>query len=189
VGPSGVGKTTIALYISERYNIPFVNTSASKIWPKYGFNDHEDAHRASALNPSKGLDYQLDIINDRYLALFKEEEWVCDRSPIDNFIYFMLEISPYMDQGITEQFINKCKQTMELGNVLIIIPFTKNIKLEKSHRITNPYYHQMFSILMEWVLWSKDINISKIDRTLVLNQWDFNLRKQIVDEWVKKWWP
>lgn len=183
-GPSGMGKTTLAKYIEDRFHIPHISTSASKLWPKYGFKNHERAHQMSAIDPLKGLDYQFDILNERMKALVIEEEWVCDRSPIDNFVYFMLSVAPYIPFEDTWGFIQKIKQAMSMGNHLIIIPFTPDIRLDGPNRIKNPYYHQMTSKIMEWALYGKDPDIGVIENQIVLNQWDLDIRKQIIDRWL-----
>ena len=185
-GPSGMGKTTLAEHIAETYNIPFISTSAKLVWPQYGFNSHQDCHRISALNPQKGLDYQLDILNSRIKALYLQDEFVCDRSPLDNFVYFMLELSPYVSTKETEQFIEKCRQAMEMGTGLIMVPYDHNIRLDDGMRITNAYYHQMVCQVEHWALWGKDINICKIDKKLVVNHWDWDTRVKIIEEWIKK---
>lgn len=185
-GPSGMGKTTIAKYIEAEYDIPFISTSAKTIWPEYGFANHQDAHRVSALDPKIGLNYQLDVLNNRIKALFTEEEFVCDRSPLDNFVYFMLELAPYVSEKETEQFIEKCKQAMQMGTGLIMIPYHSEIRLDDGMRIQNRFYHQLVSIVEQWALWGKEINICQIDKKVNLNHWDLVIRKNLVDEWIKK---
>ncbi len=184
-GPSGMGKTTLATHIEQNHGIPFISTSAKDIWPRYGFTSHQDCHRVSALKPEIGLDYQLDILNQRIAALLVEEEFVCDRSPLDNFVYFMLELSPYVSIQETEAFIEKCREAMKLGTALITIPYDSNIRLDDGMRITNTYYHQMVSCVHHWAILGKDINICKLDKKLNLNHWDWGTRTNIVDEWVK----
>lgn len=184
-GPSGVGKTTLAKYIAQRFDIPFVDTSAKNLWPSYGFKDHQHAHIVSATEPEIGLDYQLALLNHRIKALLVHEEFVCDRSPIDNFVYFMLETSPYVTSEHTGKFIEKCRAAMDLGNHLIIIPYTDEIRLDDGYRIQNHYYHLMVEQLERWALWDNKMAISKIDKVLTLNHWDFNLRQKLVEEWLR----
>jgi len=182
-GPSGMGKTTLAEYIEEKHGIPFISTSARKLWSTYGFKDHEQAHQLSVLNPSKGFNYQLDVLNDRTEALIKSDTWVCDRSPIDNFVYFMVSIAPLITGAETKAFLSKVRALMSIGTHLIITPYSEDIQLT-DHRIKNRYYHMMTNKLMDWALWDPIIEASRIEKRLILAKWDLRERKRLIDQWL-----
>lgn len=183
-GPSGIGKTTLANYISDTYGIPFINTSAREIWPKYGIKSHAQAHMMCSIDSNRGLEYQTEILTKRVEALEYEEEFICDRSPIDNLVYFMLELSPYVSQYETEKFVSLCKTGMELGNKILILPFLKEIRLS-DHRINNPFYQQMVNQMINWIIYSRDFNIHNIEDIHSISMWDLSIRKQSVDLWLK----
>ena len=186
-GPSGMGKTKLAEYIEERWLIPYVNTSASRIWPTYGFKDHKDAHRKSILDPKLGLAYQNEVLTNRVRDLREQPEFICDRSPLDNFIYFIVNLAPFVTQQETETFIEKCAKAMGIGTGFIRIPYSKEIRLDGDKRIENPYYHQLTDQIANWAIWSNEINICRVDKKLTINHWNWKLRTKIVDEWISLW--
>ena len=64
-GTSGIGKTTLAKFISEKFSLPYISTSASSLWPKYGFTNHADALKKCLANPEVGFLYQREILYNR----------------------------------------------------------------------------------------------------------------------------
>ena len=73
VGPSGIGKTTLAKFIETKYGIPFISGSMSDLMP-----DIKEMHHAEFLHQECGelinKDYQLNIVclQKNYMQLLKK---------------------------------------------------------------------------------------------------------------------
>jgi len=181
-GASGTGKTTLAKHISELYELPYVTTSASQLWPKYGFNSHKEALRKCLSDPSMGFIYQLDILTNRRAKLDSLSNYVTDRSYVDNITYILLQMGHGITQGNLEIFLNECQIAMREVNGLIFLRWNLDIDFEDNgKRILNRVYHEMVDNTMRWILDSR----MALCPLLELNMWDFETRIELVDQWIK----
>jgi len=181
-GASGTGKTTLAKHISELYELPYVTTSASQLWPKYGFNSHKEALRKCLSDPSMGFIYQLDILTNRRAKLDSLSNYVTDRSYVDNITYILLQMGHGITQGNLEIFLNECQIAMREVNGLIFLRWNLDIDFEDNgKRILNRVYHEMVDNTMRWILDSR----MALCPLLELNMWDFETRTELVDQWIK----
>src|SRR4051812_49149361 len=106
-GPSGAGKTTLSRYISKSRNIPYLHTNGPALRAKYQCKTHKDIVRMSALQPLKGISYQWDLLLERIQLSGDNQNFVMDRSMIDNVVYFLLQCSPHTNTEETAKFIMK----------------------------------------------------------------------------------
>jgi len=151
MGPSGTGKTTLALGLSRALNLPYITTSAKNVWPKYGIKKHAEAFE---LNELMFADYQKAIVRDRS-RLIRNVEYVTDRSPVDNLVYTMdflarkQHMVPYIDEikGMVHTQLGR------YVDLLIYLPFTNKISLEDDgKRVTSHYYQRTITGLFNVVL-------------------------------------
>lgn len=183
-GTSGVGKTTLAKFISERFGLPYISTSASTLWPKYGFSSHADALKKCMANPEIGFLYQRDILFNRVDRLVNEKEFVTDRGPIDNLAYFLLQQAYHSDEN-NLTFINACKQLHRLADKTIFLTLpdtTEGYSIENnSKRITSMVYQKMVDNTMQMVIdeYFNGYNI------LYIKVWDMEYRKKITEDFIK----
>ena len=174
VGPSGIGKTTLAKFIETKYGIPFISGSMSDLIP-----DTKEMHHAEFLHQECGelinKDYQLLNLRNK---LFKDKEsFVTDRSYVDLAAYFIYKQSTNVPECEIESFLDICKElTINQCDLLIYLPLSmtkmKDWKMEDNHkRIQNRYYQVQMSDIMGNLLtqWSRLINID----ILVVPQLDF----------------
>lgn len=183
-GPSGTGKTTLAKYISETYDIPFIETSTKPLWEKYGISSHQELIKLGATDPTWGLEFQYEVLRFRAKQIDGVESFVCDRSPLDNLAYFLLQNTHLLSERETDNYIKACNEALLSFNGLICLPFTKLIPLEDDgKRVANKYFqmgvNEMFS-LASGLLGSR---LSTIYGLTIL-EWDFEIRKQKVDNLV-----
>lgn len=187
-GPSGTGKSTLAKHIAHYYGIPFISTSGKMLWDKFGIKDHQDLIKRTNLDPDGfGYVYQVELLKQREAALAGHAEFVTDRSPIDNLVYFLAQVSSYCSMQKTEEYIELCENSMKMGNKVIYIPFTHDVVLENDGaRITNPYYQLYITSTFNFVIRK---NLLKFCRggncLLTLDKWDFNTRIKQVDNFLK----
>ncbi len=191
-GPSGVGKTTLAKYIAEQYKIPFITTSTKPLWEKLGVNNHKELINKCALDPAFGLDFQNKVLEYRLNKLSGLDNWVTDRSPIDNMAYFLMQNSDKCTTEETKNYIRDCNLALALGNKLINIQYTSDIDLEDDGmRITNPYYQEYSSIIFRYILDNKVLDLnSTIGKKNILDvhTWDWEERMKIIYKFLKVRW-
>lgn len=175
VGPSGIGKTTLAKFIETKYGIPFISGSMSDLMP-----DTKEMHHAEFLHQECGelinKDYQLLNLRNK---LFKDKEtFVTDRSYVDLAAYFIYKQSTNIPECEVDAFLDICKDlTVQQCDLLIYLPLSMyNMKgwpmEDNKKRIINRYYQAQMSDIMGNLLtqWS---TLSVIDNILVVPQLDF----------------
>lgn len=183
-GASGTGKTTLANHISELYELPFISTSAKAVWRDFGFKSHAGAHTRSVLDKGIGMEYQMSILEQRYKVL-QGEQFVTDRSFVDNATYMLMELGHLVTNCEIEDFLGLCSKGMSKCDLLIFIRWTKDIIFEDdSNRIMNNYYQAMVDKIMEWVIYSNMIKMAYCP-VKEITMWDFETRIKLVDEWLK----
>ena len=174
VGPSGIGKTTLARFIETKYGIPFLSGSMSDLMP-----DTKEMHHAEFLHQECGelinKDYQLLNLRNK---LFKDKDsFVTDRSYVDLAAYFIYKQSTNIPECEIEAFLDICKElTLKQCDLLIYLPLSmynmKEWKIEDNHkRIQNRYYQTQMSDIMGNLL--TQWNISGEVDILVVPQLDF----------------
>lgn len=174
VGPSGIGKTTLAKFIETKYGIPFISGSMSDLMP-----DTKEMHHAEFLHQKCGelinKDYQLLNLRNK---LFKDKEtFVTDRSYVDLAAYFIYKQSTNIPECEVDAFLDICKDlTVQQCDLLIYLPLSMyNMKEwameDNKKRILNRYYQGQMSDIMGNLLtqWSRLINLD----ILVVPQLDF----------------
>ena len=187
-GPSGVGKTTLAEWISKEYGIPFITTSTKPLWEKHNINSHQELITRTILNPQWGLDFQYELLDIRRKIIEENEQFVTDRSPIDNLVYFLMQNAPFLGEEPIESYIQMCADALAKLTGLIQIPFDTYIPLENDgKRIANKYYQMstnsqfhLAAQLIEPCLPPKgDLRVTS------LRMWDWEQRQQAVKAFIE----
>lgn len=187
VGPSGIGKTTLAKFISEQYGIPFISGSYSDLVP----STREVRHEEMMEKPFSVLYNEEQKLFFKRANTFGEcsannASFVSDRSYVDNMAYFIYKLSAHLPKCETESFEDVVKHALERDCTHIIYMKCTNDILDSwvvednNKRILNPYFQWMISNIMGELLtrWSstgfiQDVGISVLtlnSRDLVTNQ-------------------
>lgn len=191
-GASGSGKTTLAKKLSEITNIPFVNFSQNELmkeaperlikplkemtYEKYepGIS-HEKIIRLSHRYPKFGLAFQKTILELRAEKASNYESMITDRSPIDSWVYFLLEASYGVSVNESHDFLKKCIKTFLLFDGLIFVHINPNNEIKDDKvRITNPYFQQFIQSSFRDTI-ERYFSFKPI---LTLNEWNFEKRMQ-----------
>lgn len=181
-GPSGIGKTTIAKYISKEHGIPYISTSASNLWPTFGFNSHQEAHIRTSNDKNLGMRYQYAIMEERAMAL-TNGTWVTDRSPMDNIAYFLLTMGHAITEKEARDFIHTASKMLSTCDGIIHLKSCNQGPIEDNRkRILNPYYQMMVDSIISMVIDNTCSNIPILE----LTTWDLDLRKQLTDTWLNQ---
>lgn len=188
-GPSGVGKSTLAEFISKTYNIPFVTTSTKPLWDKHGITSHEHLIQMTLMDKAWGLSFQNEVLNYRIEKLSEHKEYVTDRSPVDNLAYFLSQNSHMVSEKNVEDYIVRCLNALADNTGLIAIPYTSDIVLEDDGKRVNNKYYQRFmngafhtagSLISDF---SKKSNIL-LPPHVAIQKWDMLYRKEEVQKFI-----
>lgn len=181
-GPSGTGKTTLAVELAKRLHLPYITTSGSVLWKKYGITKHSDILKLSQEKPSVGFQYQFDLLKHRYDTLSTYVDgFVTDRSPVDNIAYYLIQNSAFLSNCTTTDYIKFAAGTMndlstEKGDSMIImvgIPKSVDFKIEDNkHRILNIYFQELVELVMRNTMDKYFYDFSN----MFINYWDFETR-------------
>lgn len=154
-GPSGIGKTTLSDFISNKFNIEYISGSISDLIPDTKKIKHQDM----LSRPSETLlkeDYQLiNLRNKRFKDL---TSFITDRSYVDSAAYFLYKQSTKIPSCEVEQFISLCKmllnQQCDILIFLNLLPEDVNkwVIENNKKRILNTYYQVQMSSIMADIL-------------------------------------
>lgn len=183
-GISGIGKTTLAKAVSERYGIPFVNGSSKVLWEKYDIKDHQDLIHRSLTDIDFGIQFQYELLKVRRESITGLDSFVTDRSPLDNLVYTMLQVSSNMTKEQNEDYINTCKISFPYNSKLLLLSPIEtdlfSIPLENDgFRVTNPYYQSMVDTMFMKSLQKMFGNSNPFEYS-VCASWDWDKRWEVV---------
>lgn len=163
LGPSGIGKTTLAKWVSDEFRIPFVSGSYSDLVPSTRNLHHSKMIDLPAEEILKS-DIQLLRLRNESYRLHRNQGMVSDRSPLDILAYSFIKLSQRVPTCDLDKLWELVLSNLYLVDIIIYMPFPINSLSEwdfepNGKRITNKYFQWMVSILMNAVL-------TKVDRKL-----------------------
>lgn len=163
-GASGSGKTTLVKHVSKELGIPHFSGSSGDLkidsdkkylFDKYGFSGeagHLNVIQESHKNPEFGFELQC-MIQERRAELIRDHDnLITDRSPLDNWVYFLLQSAPYQTDEVVEEFMEKCINAMRSLDFVIYIPSMIPIENNGSRVTTLHYQRAMDSIFNKYWL-------------------------------------
>lgn len=202
-GPSGVGKTTLAKWISESYGIPFISGSYSDLVPETKMQKHSDM---ISKDPSEIFRQDNQVLNRRHKLFSKASNFVSDRSYVDSAAYMIQKLSHLIPECVMEEFLNTCHQLLAAECThLIVIPFSKQFvngwnMEDNKKRVLNRYYqYEVSSIIDSLVRDFYGLEIDHLEsfymsakygyipydcnhiKVLYLDEMDFEKRKRLVE--------
>ena len=176
VGPSGIGKTTLAQAVAKKYDIPFISGSMSDLLPATKDVSHNEILSLGSEAMYKS-DFQL--LNLRNKLFRDKENFVTDRSYADLAAYFWYKQSRTLPECEMEHFFCQCKTLMEdQCDVAIFLPLNldtyKHWSMEDNKkRIMNRFFQVQISSLMSELLANWEIPtvcVENLDFCTRLNQ-------------------
>jgi len=186
-GPSGTGKSTLAKWISEYYNIVNLDLSSKNLWPELGVTSHKEVITKSHVDPDWGVQFQGDVLAMRSMLLDRTSySFVSDRTPLDSIPYMMLQSSMYIDSSSMQNFMNNAViQLAKQYTHLIILPYQGNKIEDDKNRVTNIHYQFMvdreFSQAFKFAEETGALNKMK---TLIITTRDMEQKQKEVKEFI-----
>lgn len=201
-GPSGTGKTTLAKYTAEQFDIPYHALSATMVLEQANLSEKDDeirgkGHRfiinTSGEKPIWGVEFQREVLNSRRAIIDPLVSVVTDRTPIDNFVYMMAQSSHNSTDEEIAQFFEDCFASYQKFDHLFYVtlatgqPFIE----DNGSRIPNKAYQEMINELfklyfLKFEKRAKKELIShkpgeiKLPRLWMVDGWDWNQRTKFV---------
>lgn len=192
-GSSGAGKTTLVEYISGLSGIKHISGSSGQLKTEgdklfvsrmgYPGGGHSGVIRYSALNPEYGIANQKLLQLRRAQMIADNEEFITDRSPIDNFAYFVNQVGyhPMVDDIMTESFLGDCLAAWENLDYVVFVKAVQPREVERNgSRVANRYYQKAIDAQFEY--WLKFFQETSMDgpEVLIIDYWDLDQRKEAV---------
>lgn len=185
VGPSGIGKTTLAQAVAKKYDIPFISGSMSDLLPATKGISHNELLSLGSEAMYKS-DFQL--LNMRNKLFKDKENFVTDRSYADLAAYFWYKQSRNIPECEMEHFFCQCKTLMEdQCDVAIFLPLNldtyKHWSMEDNgKRIFNRFFQVQISSLMGELLANWEIP------TICISELDLGMRTEQINYHLDRIW-
>jgi len=145
VGTEGTGKTTLAKAVSEKYNIPYVDECARIISKETGIKVRED-------NSDKLYEFQIKCLEMKLKEESKYDEFIADRSTIDNLVYYLRWVANDKDSELNEKYCRKCIQNIRTYDKIVLME-PKYLSLVKDEiRTGNIWYRESIHFMLIGVL-------------------------------------
>ncbi len=138
-------------------------------------------------NPELGIRFQWDVLNYRKEVLGGVENFVTDRSPLDNMVYFLSQNASHATQEETLRYIEACVRMYFQSTHWIHIRLTPDIKFEDDGMRVNNLHYQIaieaiFQNCLSVYMAPHFIQLKK--RLLNIDIWDMGMRQKLVSNYV-----
>jgi hypothetical protein len=145
-GASGTGKTYLAKFISDRYNLPICPVGSRSVAKAMGFESPYDVDKI----PGKRLEFQLALFEQKREWEASNPRFVTDRTHFDNLAYCaMHDCADKLPNWAMDAYVDATKSYTRI----FYLPVTSYQKLgDDPMRVDNPTYHLMFDMLLHMML-------------------------------------
>jgi hypothetical protein len=145
-GAHRTGKTTLAIALADRLNIPFVRTTTSQVFAHLG------------LDPAEPMDFKTRLFVQNHVLDAAEQIWqnsvtpfISDRTPIDMIAYTLGDIQgkTEVDFDLLNQYIDRCfASTNQFFQNLAIIQPGIPLVYEEGKAALNAAYIEHINVLV-----------------------------------------
>lgn len=195
-GTSGAGKTTLVHYVNDQLGLNWINGSAGQMkkeWQKmklieeYGYpgGGHAAVIKYSAINPEYGLENQQMLQAARANAISKNNNFVTDRSPVDNISYFCLQAAFMHEEKVADEFYEKCLEAFSELTHVIYVKAVQPQEIERNgSRIDNRYFQRSVDAVFQYWLNRMTNEVMDGPEVLTIDFWDLEKRQQAVKDFL-----
>lgn len=145
-GAHRTGKTTLAIALADRLNMPFVRTTTSQVFAQLG------------LDPAEPMDFKTRLFVQNHVLDAAQQVWqnsatpfISDRTPIDMIAYTLGDIQgkTEVDFDLLNQYIDRCfASTNQFFQNLVIIQPGIPLIYEEGKAALNAAYIEHINILV-----------------------------------------
>jgi hypothetical protein len=194
-------KTTLVKFVAKEFNLKHISGSSGDLRGKsieeaqhielYG-GGHRGVIRYGALSPKFGFENQTALARARSRIIMNEDNFVTDRSPLDNLTYFIAQVGYHevVTDSVVNNFISQCLFTWHhlthVVYVKAVQPERNGIEDNKS-RIANWYWQKAIDAQFEYWLKNVFMKYQSIQgpRVYVIDYWDLESRKKSLLNFLK----
>lgn len=159
IGAGGCGSTTVAAKISNALNIKFIRSSdfTRNILKRDGYGYEPNSFVEKFLADKKR---EIELINLRIDAEHQQEEFVTDRTTLENYVYALDSIQNY---SLDEMNILHCKcwVNMKRYTHLFYLPRKDNLTDNKL-RTLNVFYQRNIDYLIKGTIRDWGIGVTEL---------------------------
>ena len=143
-GASGTGKTTIARWVSGVYNIPSNPIGSRSVAKSMGFQNPYDVDKAG-----KRAEFQRKLVTEKCGWEVAHEDFVVDRTTLDNLVYTMLHDVYSVDRSLLDSII----KGLERYTHIIVCPVDVFINVgDDPNRVKSEIYHELYDASIQALL-------------------------------------
>lgn len=194
-GSSGSGKTTLVTFAAEQCKLTHISGSAGDVKKEgdkmlidemlqYPGGGHVGVIRFSALNPEYGVMNQKMLQMRRRELIMENENFITDRSPIDNLTYMVNQVGyhPMVTDAMIEEFAKDCLSAWEELTHVVYVKAVQPKEVEvNGSRVANAWYQKAIDAQFEYWLNNYFLKNSIAGpKVLVIDYWDLDKRKEAV---------
>lgn len=198
-GSSGSGKTTLVKYVEDQFGLKHISSSAGDLFTeedrkilskhyKYYGEGHSAVIRKSATNAGFAVAFQEAVQLRRAQAIYKNKNFVTDRSPVDNLTYYVNQCGMHKEvyDARVESFINQCVRAWkELTHVIYIKAVQPDKVEDNGSRVDNKYYQQ--AVDAQFQHWLVSVFLKHVGpKVLMIDYWDLDKRKKDIKKFLKQ---
>ena len=163
------GKTTLAKLVASQREIQFVESPASEIVKRYGFDMGRD--NRLTFEPIRngvmecGVDMRLEIYDElAERCLNAGEHFVSDRTPIDVAAYLIADATGYAGHAWRQEqavaIVEKAiVDTQRLYDIVIFVPPLPDYMEEQGKPPLNRAYQEHHSLICRGILFDEDLDV------------------------------
>jgi hypothetical protein len=195
-GPSGLGKTTLCRFIEKEFNVPWHSVSAGDLFTEkdkmylqtdfgYTGKGHRNVINLSSSDPLFGNAFQNLVLKRRAELIENTPEFVIDRSPLDNVVYYLSQNGHNEKEEFIGDFIEKARKAYEKLTHVIIIKYSSDITQieDNDSRIPNRYYQRMISDLFQ-AMYVREFASIIGPKVITIDFWDLDQRKSVIKSFI-----
>ena len=137
------------------------------------------------------MKYQVKVLENRIQLLKGLDSYVTDRSYIDNLVYMIMSLSPFVSEANIVDMWDICKEEILKVDALIYTTFNEEVVLEDDNlRINNRFYQDITDTIMDHTIRKLGLyNFTHpystgLPKLLILRNWSFSIRTKIVHRWI-----
>jgi len=154
---------------------------------EYGYGGdigHRKLINLQNLAPDFGIQWQQACLESRSKVIKNRNNFVMDRSPIDNAVYMMTQVSHNMNEDQILTFLHRAIESYRELTHIILLPVNAaqtNVE-DNGSRVSNLFFQQYISRVFDDMFNRYFDHKHEGPKVIRIDTWDLDLRKKIIDK-------